>query len=176
MHAKLLHSCPTLCDPVDCNLRGFSVHGTFWAGTLEWVAISFCRWSFQPRDQTLVACLLHWQAGTLPLTAPGKPRRYLSNMINFLKIWVYKFFHSLSQAYLMTHLLAWTSYQIPGEIEFSSVKRSIISIFYKVISFGLWVIFLVTWFILMHMTATVFREASCVQCNRADVERHSSLC
>ena len=27
--AKSLQSCPTLCDPVDCSLRGSSVHGIF---------------------------------------------------------------------------------------------------------------------------------------------------
>ena len=32
--------CPTLCDPVDCNLLGFSVHGILQARILEWVAIS----------------------------------------------------------------------------------------------------------------------------------------
>ena len=25
--AKSLQSCPTLCDPMDCSLPGFSVHG-----------------------------------------------------------------------------------------------------------------------------------------------------
>ena len=30
-------SCPTLCDPVDCNLLGFSVHGILQARILEWV-------------------------------------------------------------------------------------------------------------------------------------------
>ena len=39
--AKSLQSCPTLCDPMDCSLPGFSVHGIFQARTLEWVAISF---------------------------------------------------------------------------------------------------------------------------------------
>ena len=39
--AKLLQSCPTLCDPMDCSLPGFSVHGILQARTLEWVAISF---------------------------------------------------------------------------------------------------------------------------------------
>ena len=33
--------CPTLCDPVDCNLLGSSVHGLLQARILEWVAISF---------------------------------------------------------------------------------------------------------------------------------------
>ena len=39
--AKLLQSCPTLCNPMDCSLPGFSVHGILQARTLEWVAISF---------------------------------------------------------------------------------------------------------------------------------------
>ena len=39
--AKSLQSCPTLCDPIDCSLPGFSVHGILQARTLEWVAISF---------------------------------------------------------------------------------------------------------------------------------------
>ena len=37
--------CPTLCDPVDCNLRGSSIHGIFQARILEWVAMSFSRGS-----------------------------------------------------------------------------------------------------------------------------------
>ena len=48
--AKLLQSCPTLCDPMDCSLPGFSNHGIFQARVLEWVAISFSRGSSQPRD------------------------------------------------------------------------------------------------------------------------------
>ena len=36
-------SCPTLCDPMDCNLPGYSVHGIFQAIVLEWAAISFSR-------------------------------------------------------------------------------------------------------------------------------------
>ena len=39
--AKLLQSCPTLGNPMDCNLPGFSAHGILQARTLEWVAISF---------------------------------------------------------------------------------------------------------------------------------------
>ena len=34
-------SCPTLCDPMDCSLPGYSIHGILQARTLEWVAISF---------------------------------------------------------------------------------------------------------------------------------------
>jgi len=39
--AKSLQSCPTLCNPMDCSLPGFSIHGILQARTLEWVAISF---------------------------------------------------------------------------------------------------------------------------------------
>ena len=41
VHAKLLQSCPTLCDPMDCNLPGSSVHGILQERILERVAISF---------------------------------------------------------------------------------------------------------------------------------------
>ena len=33
--------CPTLCDPMDCSPPGFSVHGIFQEGIMEWFAISF---------------------------------------------------------------------------------------------------------------------------------------
>ena len=39
--AKLLQSCPTLCDPIDGSLPGSPVPGSLQARTLEWVAISF---------------------------------------------------------------------------------------------------------------------------------------
>ena len=39
--AKLLQSCPTLCNPIDGSPPGSPVSGTLQARTLEWVAISF---------------------------------------------------------------------------------------------------------------------------------------
>ena len=39
-------SCPTLCDPLDCNLPGSSVHGMLQARILEWVALSSSSGSF----------------------------------------------------------------------------------------------------------------------------------
>ena len=39
--AKLLQSCPTLCDPLDGNPPGSPVPEILQARTLEWVAISF---------------------------------------------------------------------------------------------------------------------------------------
>ena len=38
--AKLLYSCPTLCNPMNCSPPGFSVHGIFQARIKEWVAVS----------------------------------------------------------------------------------------------------------------------------------------
>ena len=40
----------TLCDPVDCNLPGSSVHGIFQARILVWIAMPSYRGSSQPRD------------------------------------------------------------------------------------------------------------------------------
>ena len=39
--AKLLQSCPTLCDPIDSSPPGSPVPGILQTRTLEWVAISF---------------------------------------------------------------------------------------------------------------------------------------
>ena len=39
--AKSLHSCPTLCDPIDGSPPGSPIPGILQARTLEWVAISF---------------------------------------------------------------------------------------------------------------------------------------
>ena len=54
---SVTQSCPTLRDPMDCSLPGSSVHGILQARTLEWVAISFSRGSFQSRDPSWVSCI-----------------------------------------------------------------------------------------------------------------------
>ena len=50
-------SCLTLCDPMDCNPPGSSVHGILQARILEWVAIPFFKGSSRPRDGTQVSCI-----------------------------------------------------------------------------------------------------------------------
>ena len=57
-----------LCDPMDCNLPGSSVHAVFQARILEWVAISFSRGSSQPRNQTRLLCVLHGRWILCPLS------------------------------------------------------------------------------------------------------------
>ena len=70
-HLKLLwsmyacsftQSCLTFCDPKDHGPPGSSVHGTFQARILEWVAISLS--SNLPNTGTYLCllCLLYWQA------------------------------------------------------------------------------------------------------------------
>ena len=50
-------SCPTLCNPMDCNPPGSTVHGVSQARLLEQVAISFFRGSSQPSYQTHFFCV-----------------------------------------------------------------------------------------------------------------------
>ena len=38
--SEVAQSCPTLSDPMDCSLRGSSVHGISQARVLEWGAIA----------------------------------------------------------------------------------------------------------------------------------------
>ena len=39
--SEVAQSCPTLGDPLDCNLSGSSIQGIFQARVLEWDAIAF---------------------------------------------------------------------------------------------------------------------------------------
>ena len=52
--AKLLQSCPTLCDPIDGSPPGSTVPGTLQARTWEWVAISFSNtWKWKVKVKSL---------------------------------------------------------------------------------------------------------------------------
>ena len=52
---KGIQTSPSLCNPVDCNLPGSSVHGILQARILEWVTVPFSRGSSQAGDQTQVS-------------------------------------------------------------------------------------------------------------------------
>ena len=62
-------SCVWLCDPMDSNTPGSSVHGIFQARILEWFAISYSTGSSWPRNNTQVSwvscigrqILYHWE-------------------------------------------------------------------------------------------------------------------
>ena len=59
MCVLVAQSCPTLCNSMDCSPPGSCIHRILQARILEWVAISFSRSTFLPRDWTRVS----WTAG-----------------------------------------------------------------------------------------------------------------
>ena len=64
--AKLLQSCPTLCDPIDGSPPGSTIPGILQARTLEWVAISFSNaWKWKVKVKSL-SCV---QLSATPWTA-----------------------------------------------------------------------------------------------------------
>ena len=70
--AKLLQSCPTLCDPLGCSLPGSSVQGVLQARILEQVAMPSLQGIFPTQGWNLhLLRLLHWQEGPLTLVPPG---------------------------------------------------------------------------------------------------------
>ena len=69
--AQALKSCPTLCDPMDCSLPGYSAHELSQTRILESVAISSSRGSSKPRNWTRISCigrriLYHWATREAP--------------------------------------------------------------------------------------------------------------
>ena len=59
---------------MDCSPPGSSVHRILQGRILEWVAISSSRGIFLTEGlNPRLLCLLHWQAGSLPLSCQGRP-------------------------------------------------------------------------------------------------------
>ena len=54
--SEVAQSCPTLSDPMDCNLPGSSVHGIFQARVLEWGAVAFSARSSESHSEKLASC------------------------------------------------------------------------------------------------------------------------
>ena len=73
MHAKLLQSCLTLCNPMDCSPPDSSVHGDS-PGKNTGVGCHFLLQGIFPTQGSNphLLGLLHWQEGSLPLAPPGK--------------------------------------------------------------------------------------------------------
>ena len=97
--SEVAQSCPTLCDPMDCNLPGSSIHRIFQAIALEWIAISFASGSSRPRDRTQVSRIVdrrftvwatreQWVA--IPFSSFSQPRdqTQVSHIVgSFFTIW-----------------------------------------------------------------------------------------
>ena len=73
--AKLLQSCPTLCDPMNGSPPGSPVPGILQASTLEWVAISFSiawKWKVKVKSFSRVQLLrTPWTAAYQPPPSMG---------------------------------------------------------------------------------------------------------
>ena len=69
--AKLLQSCPILCDPIDSSPPGSPVPGILQARTLEWVAISFSNaWKWKVKVKLLSRVWLFATPWTAAYQAP----------------------------------------------------------------------------------------------------------
>ena len=113
--AKLLQSCPTLCDPINGNPPGFPVPGILQARTLEWVAISFSNaWKWKVKVKSFSCVRLLATPWTAAYQSPpsmgfsrqeywsGVPLPSLLNWVGEYKLWAgnncrnsmkYFFFH-----------------------------------------------------------------------------------
>ena len=63
VHAQLLQSCPTLCNPMDCSPPGTAIRVILQARLLEWEAIPSSRRSSRPRDRarvSYISCIGSW--------------------------------------------------------------------------------------------------------------------
>ena len=87
MYVLATQLCPTLRNAMDCSLPGFSVHGIFQARILEWIAISFSRGSFWPRDWT-------WSPVFQADSLPSEPLLFLRIIIWSLSYLKYLFWGS----------------------------------------------------------------------------------
>ena len=60
VYVLLLNCIQLFCDPKDCSLPGFSVHGISQERILEFVAMSSSRGSSWTRDRTHMSCIGRW--------------------------------------------------------------------------------------------------------------------
>ena len=69
--AKLLQSCPTLCNPIDGSPPGSPIPGILQARTLEWVATSFSNaWKWKVKRKSLSHVRLFATPWTAACQAP----------------------------------------------------------------------------------------------------------
>ena len=97
--AKLLQSCPTLCNPIDCSPPGSPVPEILQASTLEWVAISFPNaWKWKVKVKSLSRVWLLATPWTAAYQAPPSmgflvagPVQILlrppSSLVTYCQIW-----------------------------------------------------------------------------------------
>ena len=75
--SEVTQSCPTLSDPMDCSLRGSSVHGISQARVLEWGAIA--------KSGTEPLMRAHTHTSALKLRAPKVVAAFKGTKQNYLE-------------------------------------------------------------------------------------------
>ena len=87
--AKLLQSCPTLCDPIDGSPSGSPVPGILQARTLEWAAISFSSaWKWKVKVKSLSRVRLFATPWTAAYQAPPPMRFSRQELIWYNYSWI----------------------------------------------------------------------------------------
>ena len=77
MCVQSFRSCPTLGDPKNCSPPGSSVHGDSPGKNIGVGCHTRLQGIFSTQGlNPCLLCLLHWQAGSLPLVPPGKPYKW----------------------------------------------------------------------------------------------------
>ena len=105
--------------PFGHSLSGSSVHGDFLGKNTGVGCHALLQGIFPTQGLNLcLLCLLHWQAGSLPLAPPGKPLRYDYLWLKFLKFiwlcWVSVASHGIFSLYwAMWDLVPWPGIE-PG--------------------------------------------------------------
>ena len=81
--AKSLQSCSTLCDPMNYSLPGSSVHGDSLGKNTDMGCHALLQKIFPTQGPNPhLLCFLHWQASSLPLAPPVKPKTFLLKTLN----------------------------------------------------------------------------------------------
>ena len=102
-------SCLILCDSMDYNPPGSSVHRISQARILEWVAISSSRGSSWPRNQTCVSCIFCIDRQILlPLSHQGSQELVKGRIIDLgeLQTWKYALMISLNSYVVLNQLIS----------------------------------------------------------------------
>ena len=95
--SEVAQSCPTLCDPIDCSLPGFSIHAILQARVLEWAVISFSKGSSQPRDQTRISHIVDRRFTVWAI---------IMLSIFFMSVFTYSYFMIMSSFCYLINVLA----------------------------------------------------------------------
>ena len=73
-----------LCNPMDSSLPGFSVHGIFQAGILEWVALPPPRDRPDPGIEPMALCILHCRWILYLMSHWESPRHMFIDIKNYV--------------------------------------------------------------------------------------------